>query len=157
MYSHVTTFSFEKDISSHLQFLFACLYFSTMLILLVRKCEYGVLEITCDIKVLSSHSSLTRDLRLFLSLVISKTPYSHFLLTVFSHYEILAYNVVKGYCLIKSMHFFQGSSARLIILAIGKQRVWQKIQNLCVRFVILNVLYRDPFMLQCVPRDPGMN
>ena len=45
--------SFEKDISSHLLFLFACLYFSTRLILWVRKCEYVVLE---------SHESKTSDL-----------------------------------------------------------------------------------------------
>ena len=46
----------------------------------MRKCEYCVLEITRDTKALSSHSSST-----LVSLVISKTPYSHFLLTVFSH------------------------------------------------------------------------
>ena len=48
-----------------------------MLILLVRKCEYWVLEITRDTKVLPSHSSSTRDLRLLYHLfVIFKTPYS---------------------------------------------------------------------------------
>ena len=36
-------------------------------------------------KFLTNHSSSTRDLTRFLAFVIWKTPYSHFLLTVFSH------------------------------------------------------------------------
>ena len=44
-----------------------------MLILWVRKCEYGVLEITRDTKVLSNHSSSTRDLRLLYHLWFPKT------------------------------------------------------------------------------------
>ena len=39
-------------------------------------------------KFLTKHLSLTRDLTRFLSFVIWKTPYSHFLLTVFSHYYL---------------------------------------------------------------------
>ena len=37
-------------------------------------------------KFFTNHSSSTRDLTRFLAFVIWKTPYSHFLLTVFSHY-----------------------------------------------------------------------
>ena len=33
----------------------------------------------------SNHSSSTRDLKISLAFVMNKTPYSHFLLTVFTH------------------------------------------------------------------------
>ena len=55
------TFTVTWDIFFHF---IACLYFSTMLILWVRKYECGVLEIIRDKKILPSHSSSTRDLRL---------------------------------------------------------------------------------------------
>ena len=32
----------------------------------------------------SNHSSSTRDLKIYLAIVMNKTPYSHFLLTVFT-------------------------------------------------------------------------
>ena len=65
MYSHVTKLTFTVTWKGYLLsfvFLIVCLYFSTMLILWVRKCEYGVLEITSDTKVLLSHESQTSDL-----------------------------------------------------------------------------------------------
>ena len=65
-------------------------FFNNANVLRVHKCEHVVFEIMCDTKVLSSHSSSTRDLRL----AISKTPYSHFLLTVFSQcYKIQSFKI----------------------------------------------------------------
>ena len=83
MYSHVTT-DFYCHIWEHWAlkrisplncsfFLLVCI---TMLILWVHKCENGVLEITRDTKVLSSHSSSTRDLRLLYHLWFPK-PHTH--------------------------------------------------------------------------------
>ena len=55
-----------------------------MLILWVRKCEYGVLEITRDTKVLSNHSSSTRDLRLLYHLWFPK-PHTHISYSQYFH------------------------------------------------------------------------
>ena len=53
-----------------------------MWILWDRKFEYGVFQITHA----ENSLQITRDLTRFLAFVIWKTPYSHFLLTVFSHW-----------------------------------------------------------------------
>ena len=50
----------------------------------MRKCEYGVLEITRDTKVLSSHSSSTRDLRLLYHLWFPK-PHTHISYSQYFH------------------------------------------------------------------------
>ena len=78
------TLNYEKGYLLSFVFLITCLYFSTMLILWVRKCEYWVLEIMRDTKVLSSHSSSTRDLRLLYHLW-SQKPHTYISYSQYFH------------------------------------------------------------------------
>ena len=74
-----------------------------MWILWDRKCEYGVFQITHTKKFLTNHLSSTCDLTRFLAFVIWKTPYSHFLLTVFSHFILAKFQesnaMLRKWCL----------------------------------------------------------
>ena len=56
-----------------------------MWILWGRKCDYWVFHITHAKKFLTNHLSSTRDLTRFFGICDVEKPYSHFLLTVFSH------------------------------------------------------------------------
>ena len=67
-------------------------------------------------KFLTNHSSSTRDLTRFLAFVIWKTPYSHFLLTVFSHffqncghfqYNICWHKSKVNWCYIENDHNYE--------------------------------------------------
>ena len=57
----------------------------------------------------SNHSSSTRDLKIYLAFVMNKTPYSHFLLTVFTHDLLLSRSG-------KTSNFSPGKSRQLLIV-----------------------------------------
>ena len=82
-----------------------------MLILWVRKCEYGVLEITRDTKVLSSHSSSTRDLRLLYHLWFPK-PHTHI---SYSQYLHIVVNYIDKKTLEQISMYYYGEGVNIMV------------------------------------------